>query len=146
MVAGLVFLPGSISGKVLMERPFVLAKASCHMDPGTLQGIERGDKIKDFRKLSLGLGEDCVTRDSEVERISDIMVANSRGLTGAGAETRGGSLTTSCTTRTMRSGTAAATTEEGAATSSKGRRATSRRTFAALQNQNSPNDPENSYY
>ena len=75
-------------------------------------------------------------RCDERKRGWDIMVVNLReileGLTEAGVQTRGGSLTTCCTTRTVRSGTATATTEEGATTSRKGRRATSRRNTGSI--------------
>lgn len=69
-------LANSNPGELLMAGPFVKARASSRMDLRALQGIERRDKIRDLQRLSLGLNDDCVTRESRVERRRDIMVAS----------------------------------------------------------------------
>lgn len=64
MVPGLVPLPGSISGVILMVRVLVQARASCQMDSKALQGIEGRDIMEDLS--GLGLNEDGVTSESGV--------------------------------------------------------------------------------
>ena len=101
------------------------------------------DKIRDMQRPSLGLRQDCVTSESgNGERLRDIMVANSEMA--ESEERKGGSLTTSCTTRTMRSGTATATTEEERRQAGRDgeRRVEGHWQRCKTETQNSPKDPE----